>query len=157
MIAVTSEISIWIGWVLAVIGGVIMCAIYCGMETGIYVINKVRLDLHAEGGRSSARKLKTMLECQNNLLAVLLIGTNIAAYITTFAISAMFLLGGAGHQSEWYTIALATPLLFIIGESVPKNVFQRSGEAMVYRLVWILRISSVVFNAVGLAPLVRGF
>ncbi|MCP4377308.1 MAG: CBS domain-containing protein, partial [bacterium] len=47
--------------------------------------------------------------------------------------------------------------LFIIGESVPKNVFQRSGEAMVYRLVWILRISSVVFNAVGLAPLVRGF
>ena len=157
MIAAASEISAWGGWVLAAVGGVVMCAIYCGLETGIYVLNKVRLDLHAEEGRHSAQRLKTMLGRPNNLLAVLLIGTNIAAYLTTFAISAMFLLAGAGHRTEWYTIATATPLLFVLGESVPKNVFQRAGESLVYRLVWVLRISSVVFNAVGLAPLVRGF
>jgi len=156
MIAAASEISVWGGWLLAAVCGVVMCAIYCGLETGIYVLNKVRLDLHAEG-RHSARQLKGMLGNPNNTLAVLLIGTNIAAYLTTFAVSAMFLLAGAGGRTEWYTIATATPLLFVLGESVPKNVFQRAGESLVYRLVWVLRVSSVVFNAVGLAPLVRGF
>jgi putative hemolysin len=157
MIALTGDISAWAGWLAAAICGLAMCAIYCGLETGIYVLNKVRLDLHAEEGRPSARLIKTMLARANNTLAVLLIGTNIAAYLTTFAVSAMFLLAGAGSQTEWYTIATATPLLFVLGESVPKNVFQRSGESLVYRLARVLRISSVVFNAIGLAPLVQGF
>ncbi|MDP6545847.1 MAG: CNNM domain-containing protein [Phycisphaerae bacterium] len=157
MIAAVGEISVWGGWVLAAVGGVVMCAIYCGLETGIYVLNKVRLDLHAEEGRHPARRLKAMLGRPNNALAVLLIGTNIAAYVTTFAVSAMFMLAGAGHRTEWYTIAVATPLLFVLGESVPKSVFQRAGESLVYRLAWVLGASSVVFNTIGLAPLVRGF
>jgi putative hemolysin len=157
MIAFTGDISVWGGWVLAALCGVVMCAIYCGMETGIYVLNKVRLDLHAEEGHPAAKRIKTMLVSPNNTLAILLIGTNIAAYLTTFAISAMFLLAGAGDQSEWYTIATATPLLFVLGESVPKNVFQRAGESLVYRLAWVLRFSSVIFNVIGLAPMVRGF
>ncbi|MDP6582777.1 MAG: CNNM domain-containing protein [Vicinamibacterales bacterium] len=157
MIAAASEIAVWGGWTLAAVIGVVLCAIYCGLETGIYVLNKVRLDLHAEEGRHSAQRLKAMLANPNNTLAVLLIGTNIAAYLTTFAVSAMFLLAGAGHRTEWYTIATATPLLFVLGESVPKNVFQRAGEGLVYRLAWMLGASTVVFNVVGLAPLVRGF
>ncbi|MDP6637212.1 MAG: CNNM domain-containing protein [Phycisphaerae bacterium] len=157
MIVATSEISVWGGWVLAALCGLIMCAVYCGLETGIYVLNKVRLDLHAEGNHRPAGRLKAMLANPNNTLAVLLIGTNIAAYMATFAVSAMFLLAGAGHQTEWWTIATATPLLFILGESVPKNVFQRASESLIYRLTWVLRISSILFNAVGLAPLVRGF
>jgi putative hemolysin len=157
MIAMTGEISIWAGWVLAALCGLVMGAIYSGLETGIYVLNKIRLDLHAEGYLHSARQLKAMLARPNNLLVVLLLGMNISSYLATFAISAMFLLAGAGHQSEWYTIATATPLLFVLSESVPKNVFQRVGESLVYRLVWVLRVSSAVFNAVGMAPLVRGF
>jgi len=157
MIIAAGDMSVWGGWLFAAAAGVAMTAVYCGMETGIYVLNKVRLDLHAEKGRRAAGRLKTMLENPNNTLAVILIGTNVAAYVTTFAVSAMFLLAGAGHQTEWFTIATATPLLFILGESVPKNVFQRAGETLVYRLIWILRISSVLFNALGLAPLVRGF
>ncbi|MBT3200297.1 MAG: DUF21 domain-containing protein [Phycisphaerales bacterium] len=157
MIAFNADIYAWGGWCAAAVCGVAMCAIYCGMETGIYVLNKVRLDLHAEEKHHAATRLKTILANPNNTLAVLLIGTNIAAYITTFAISAMFLLAGAGHQTEWFTIATATPLLFVLGESVPKNVFQRTGESLVYRLTWVLRISSILFNALALAPLVRGF
>jgi len=157
MIAGAWEIAVWGGWTLTVAAAVVLCAIYSGVETGIYVLNKARLDLHAEQGRRSAKGLKAILARANNLLAVLLIGTNLAAYLATFAISAMFFLAGAGHNTEWYTIATATPLLFVLGESVPKNVFQRTGETLVYALVWVLRISSILFNAVGLVPLVRGF
>ena len=153
--AQTATLLTWLG-VLA--GGVVMTGLYCGLETGIYVINKFRLDLRADGGDRTARRLKGIVDDYNNLLAVLLIGTNLAAYAATFAVSAMFVLAGTGqHVTEWYTIAVATPILFIFGESVPKNVFQRLAERAVYRLSWFLRASSLLFNACGICPLVRGF
>ena len=144
-------------WLAVLAGGVVMTGLFCGLETGIYVLNKFRLDLRAENGEKRARRLKRIIDNYNNLLAVLLIGTNIAAYAATFAVSAMFMLAGTGHATEWYTIAVATPILFIFGESVPKNVFQRLAERLVYRLSRLLRAASFVLNACGICPLVRGF
>ena len=146
----------WCLWAAAVAACVGLRALYAGLETGVYVLNKVRLDLRAGGGSRPARHIRAMLEKPNNLLAVLLIGTNLAGYLATFAITMMFLQAGAGGRTQWYTVAAATPVLFIFGESVPKNVFQRLGETLVYRCVGALRISSMVFNACGLSPLVRG-
>ena len=157
MILATGQAAAMLVWLAVLAGGVAMTGLYCGMETGIYVLNKFRLDLRAESGERSARQLKGIVDNYNNLLAVLLIGTNVAAYAATFAVSAMLMLGGTGHASEWYTIAIATPVLFIFGESVPKNVFQRLAERVVYRLAWLLRASSFVLNACGVCPLVRGF
>jgi len=147
----------WLPWAALMALAVILCAIFSGLEIGIYVLNKIRLDLHAEAGMRQARRLRRMLRSPDNLLAVLLIGTNLASYAATFAISSMFYLAGAGHRTEWYTLMIVTPVLFIFGESVPKNIFQRLAETLVYRLVWLLRGASVLFNACGLVPLVRGF
>ena len=150
----TAEI---LAWLAALVGGVALTGLFCGLETGIYVINKYRLDLRAEAGETSARRLKRIVDNYTNLLVVLLVGTNVAAYAATFAVSAMFMLAGTGHATEWYTIAVATPILFIFGEAVPKNVFQRLAERIVYRLAPLLRGASFLFNACGIAPLVRGF
>jgi len=155
MIALGDAAGWWL-WAAAVAACVGLRALYAGLETGVYVLNKVRLDLRAGGGWGPARHVRAMLGRPNNLLAVLLIGTNLASYLATFAIGMMFLQAGAGGRTEWYTIAAATPVLFIFGESVPKNVFQRLGETLVYRCAGVLRISSVVFSACGLSPLVRG-
>lgn len=157
MILAVGQTAELLAWLAVLAGGVAMTGLYCGLETGIYVINKFRLDLRAESGDRSARRLKDILDNYSNLLAVLLIGTNVAAYAATFAVSAMFMIAGAGHSTEWYTIATATPILFILGEAVPKNVFQRLAEQIVYRLVWVLRASSFLLNACGVCPLVRGF
>jgi putative hemolysin len=127
------------------------------METGIYVLNKIRLDLGAEAGRKGARLLRKQLDNPENLLVVLLIGTNVAAYTATFATRAMFDLAGAAAYAGVYTVAVATPILFIFGENVPKNLFRRSAETLVYRLAWLLGAASVLLNACGAAPLVRAF
>ena len=157
MMLAAMQTAMLLTWLAVLVGGVVMTGVYCGLETGIYVINKFRLDLRADIGDRAARRLKGIVDNYNNLLAVLLIGTNLAAYAATFAVSAMFVLAGAGHATEWYTIAVATPILFIFGESVPKNVFQRLAERAVYRMAWLLRASSLLFNACGICPLVRGF
>jgi putative hemolysin len=96
-----------------------------------------------------------MLRKFDALLAVLLIGDNVSTYLTTFAVSVLFVMGGAGPRAEWYTLATATLLLFVFGESIPKNLFQRSPERLIYGLVWFLRASMTAFRYCGLLGLVR--
>jgi CBS domain containing-hemolysin-like protein len=144
-------------YILLMAASLTMGAMFCGLETGIYVLNKVRLELRCERGQSRARHLRDLLKSPHNLLATILIGTNIAGYLTTFAASGIFLLTGTAARTEYYTIALTTPLLFIFAESVPKNVFRRGSERLTYRFSWVLRTARRVFTTVGLVPLVRGF
>jgi CBS domain containing-hemolysin-like protein len=144
-------------WAAVLAGNLLMSFFYSGMETGIYVINKIRVELRAESGSRSAYHLHRMLRKPNSLLVTLLIGNNIHNYLATFAVSAMFLLGGAGEHAEWYALAVSTPLLFVFGDSISKNVFQRTAETNVYRLLWLLRIAQGLFIVTGLNPLIRLF
>ncbi len=157
MTAMLTEAAMWVLWPAVGLAAIVMQSMFCGMETGIYVLNKIRLDLGAEAGRRGARLLRKQLNNPENLLVVLLIGTNVAAYTATFAVRAMFDLAGTAAYAGLYTVAVATPILFIFGENVPKNLFRRSAETLVYRLAWLLGGASVLFNACGAAPLVRAF
>ena len=157
MIAAAQQWYSWAAWASVLLVGTVLTGVYCGLETGIYALNKFRLDLRAESGMKQARRLKHLLDNYNSLIVVLLIGTNLSAYAATFAVSAMFVMLGARSSAEWYTIAAATPILFILGESVPKNVFQRLAERLVYRLAWFLSASTMLFRITLVCPLVQGF
>lgn len=145
----------YLAWPLIMVAAMIFDSLFSGLETGTYVMNKVRLDLHAEAGRRPAVTLKRMLADARNLLAVLLIGTNVCRYTSTFAITAMFALAGYAENAELLTTAVATPLLFVLTESVPKVVFQRLGAAAVYRFTWLLRAADTLFRLTGVSLLVR--
>ncbi len=132
-------------------------AMFCGLETGIYRMNRIRLNLRAAAGDRPARSLQRMGKNFNNILAVLLIGTNLCRYFATFSISAMLLAGGMGNNTQWMTMAIATPTMFILQDCLPKSLFQTLADRWAYRLVWLLRASSRAFNACGLAPAVQGF
>lgn len=146
--------ALWIGIALTCLAGSFL---FSGLETGVYVMNKIRLDLRAEGGDSAARRLHRLLRNYSNFLAVILIGNNVVNYTLTLAVTGMFMLAGLADRAEWYTLVVVTPLLFVLCESLPKNVFQRSGDRLVYRYAWLLGLSSLAFNALGVAQLVRGF
>ncbi len=156
MMAAIDGQFVWILWPIVLVLCAALDGLFCGMETGLYAINKIRLELRAESGSKPARFLLHMLQRPNNLLAVLLIGTNLARYSSTFAITSMFLLGGCGDRAKWYTLAVATPLFFVVSDSVPKCVFHRTAETLSYRFAWLLRAANGVFLATGLSPLVRG-
>lgn len=145
----------WVLWWAVLAVSVLASAMYSGLETGLYVLNKIRLDLQAESGSRGARVLRVLLRRFDQTLIVLLVGTNVSNYAATFALSALFVLGGHGEHAEWYSLAAGAPLLFVFGESIPKNLFQRFTEPLVYRLVWLLRASDAVFRYTGIAPLVR--
>jgi len=147
----------WIVWPAVFVFHLSLVGIFTGLETGIYVTNKVRLELHAEAGYPAARRLATMLTRPNRLLANLLIGTNICFYLATFAASAMFIEAGYAHAVEWLTLGVTAPLFFAVGDSVPKNVYRRLAERIVYPLVGVLVWADRVFRVTGLNLLVRLF
>ena len=143
-------------WGLVLAVSLALSFLYSGLETGIYAMNKIRLELRADSAWPTARLLHRYLRDFRNFLAVLLIGNNVANYAATTALTALFVLAGESQNAGWYTQAVATPVLFVFCESLPKNLFQRLSETLVYRFVWLLHGSSVVFNALGIVPLVRG-
>ncbi|MCE5280239.1 MAG: CNNM domain-containing protein [Planctomycetaceae bacterium] len=143
-------------WIVA-IAGVGLSALYSGMEMGFYVLNKVRLELSVEQRRRGARTIHHQLAHPRRLLATLLIGNNVANYAFTYAVSAMFILGGAGRRAEFYAIVVGTGILFVLGETLPKNVFQRLAETLMYRLAWLVRLSGWLFTVTLARPLVLGF
>lgn len=145
----------WLLWPLVFLCSAGIDSIYCGLESGMYAMNKIRLDIRAEEGHATSRFLKRMLAHPNNMLAVLLIGTNLMRYIATFAITSMFMLGGASNDEvRWLTIAVTTPLLFVIGDAVPKNVFHRDADKCVYATSWLMRVSNILFKITLLSPFV---
>ena len=154
MIAVIGDKAAAVAWAIVFAAAVAMSALFAGMETGIYVLNKIRLDLRAETGDRRARLLRNIIANPNDMLAALLIGVNIAGYSATFAASAFFVLSGAGHRSEWYAMVLTAPMLFVFGESVPKNVFRRLAETLAYRMARVLGYSQALFSVTGLVAMI---
>jgi CBS domain containing-hemolysin-like protein len=156
MMAMVSLVD-WIAWSIVLAAGVALAGLLAGMETGIYVLNRIRLDLRCEAGGEAAKKLRSMLARPHHLLAVLLVGNNIAVYGATFAVTAMLILAGRSGEVELHALAITAPLMLVFGESVPKNVFQRLAETLTYRLAWLLAAVDIVLTWTGLVPLVRGF
>ncbi|MEM1210968.1 MAG: CNNM domain-containing protein [Planctomycetota bacterium] len=145
-------------WLVLMLIGFFGSALYSGMETGAYRINRVRLHIRLQRGDKRVGSLDRLLKNPTLLLATLLIGNNLANYMGTASLSVML---DAQALPEWQVIllntAIVTPMLFVFGEVLPKDLFSRFSDALMPRLAWVLRTSEVVFTAVGLVPVVRGF
>lgn len=152
---IASAVMDWIAWSAVLAASMALSALFSGMETGVYALNKVRLDLSAEAGSKQARRLRRLLKKPDNLLTVLLIGNNIFNYALAFALTAMFALGGMGQAAEWYSLAVGTLTLFVLGETVPKTIFHRFSDKLTYRLGWVLSVADMVFKVTGLSYLMR--
>lgn len=113
--------------------GILGSAMFSGLETGTYTLNRVRLHVLAHAPRSNAAVLDRLLRSPNRLLGTLLVGNNVANYLSSLAIAA--LLGGAGY-GDWAQVginaAILTPLLFIFGEVLPKDLFRSHTDRLTY-------------------------
>lgn len=117
---------------------VALSGLFSGTETGIYCLNRVRLRLHSEQGRPSARRVDALLRRPNDLIITVLIGTTIADYCASVCVAALLLRAVTGRQAEIYTAMIMTPMIFVFGNAIPKNWFQRGSDRFMYPLSWIL-------------------
>jgi CBS domain containing-hemolysin-like protein len=127
---------------------------FSGTETGLYRVPRIRLLLDALAGSPIARGLLWLASQPAIFVGTALIGNNLANY----AISLGMVLGVEAFPAQsginWLRILvplLATPLIFVFGELVPKSLFFRAPHRL---LRWfaplLLLMTAVLLPIVGL-------
>ena len=146
---------IW--WSLMVLG-LIGSALYSGLETGVYRVNRIRLQVLDHRQNRRARILQRLVSNPVTLLSTLLIGNNLANYIGTASLAVILERQG---YNDWQVIVLnvllLTPLLLIFGETLPKDLFAAHSDRLTYSFAPFLEASHKLFWWCGLLPLTEAF
>jgi putative hemolysin len=143
-----------VGAITIAAGGVVASALCSGLETGLYVVNRVRLAVRAGRGERRAARLERELERPDRLLATLLIANNAANYAGSLGVAAVI---ETLVAPIWAVVVLNTlvvvPILFVLGETVPKDLFRTRADQWTPRFVTGLTVARTIFTVVGLVPL----
>ena len=135
--------------------GIAGSAVASGYETGLYVLNRVRLAVRAGRGEPRAVRLKREIEHPERLLSTLLVVNNIANYAGSLGIAAI-LSSTTGLCTIGVVVlntVLVVPLLFIFGETLPKDLFRIHADSWSYRLATPLVWVRYLLTICGLVPL----
>jgi putative hemolysin len=142
-------------WTVLALAGLLLSALFSGVETGIYRLNRIRLRLRSETGQPRARTLARLMRNQHSLLGTLLIGNNIANYLASSAIVALC---SFTALAEWQIVVVVpiimAPALMLFGEIIPKNIFSTYSDRYTYSFAGVLKVLRWMLLATGLLPLV---
>ena len=108
--------------------GLRMSAFFSGSETGFYRLSYLRISLDARAGELASRRLMKFMQAPSTFVSTALVGNNVANYVTTLAVGMISLTlfpGQAGSMELVFTL-LVTPIVFIFGELLPKNLYFRA-------------------------------
>lgn len=108
---------------------------FSGVEIGTYCLNRVRLRVRNQRGDPAARRLVGLLERPERLVITALIGTNVVDYLATVILVALLVRAGVSHTlTELYATLIGTPLVLMLGGIVPKDIFRRHPDRLMYAL-----------------------
>jgi CBS domain containing-hemolysin-like protein len=141
------------GWLsIGLITSAFACVmLFSGLETGGYLLNRIRLRSRVRQGELAARRLQYSLRDAHRFIFTVLIGHNIASYLISREVTRLY--SGAGLQAggdllfgviPWNaetaaTLTLMLPL-FLFGELIPKNIFRHHADTLMYRCSAFLRL-----------------
>ena len=134
---------------LAILAGFFFSALFSGIETGSYMINRIRLRQREREWRPSALILSKVLGNPHIFIFTVLIGNNLAIFLLSREVTNVYLSSGmeAGRLLlgfiPWNAEAAATLTLmfplFLFAEVGPKNLFRKKAASLMYRLAEPMR------------------
>lgn len=141
---------IWLS-LLLLFCGVFLSAFFSGSETGFYRVSRFRLVLSSLDGDKISRGLLWLINNPSLFVATTLIGNNVANYLTSLAIVLFAQYVSSSYTLEMLAPVMMSPLLFVYGELLPKNLFFQSPNRLL-RLVGplFLFFSALFAPAVGI-------
>lgn len=102
-----------------------------GMEAGLFVLNRLRLRGRAKKGDVAARKLLRYLEDPESFLWTILAGNTLANFFgVALVASELYAWVGAWPWLFWLAFGGAALLLYILGDLIPKRLFQLHPERL---------------------------
>lgn len=130
-------------------------AFFSGMETGGYLLNRLRLRRRVRKGDRRAQRLHQGLGDAHRFIFTVLIGNNLAIYLLSRDVTQLYLSGGLRDGGLLFgfipwnaetaaTLTLLLPL-FVFGELLPKNWFHRYADTLMYRFSFLLLFFEKLF------------
>ncbi|MCB9678830.1 MAG: HlyC/CorC family transporter [Alphaproteobacteria bacterium] len=116
---------------------------FSGSEMALVSANRARLEDQANNGSRGATLALSLLEREDQLLGTCLIGTNISLISGATLASGLVLAGGG---SELVATLLFAPFALLLGEAVPKTVYQHHATTLAPILAYPLRGAQIVFK-----------
>lgn len=147
------------GMVCAVIVGTLGQALFAGLETGLYTVNRVRLRVRSsrrEKPDRAARVLAAEAAILPEVLPALLIGYNIAGAVASYGLTVLLTEQGLGHWALLAVNLLAvTPVMFVVADMLPKELFRADADRLMYSAAWMVRSWRLLLKYTGVLPVVQ--
>ncbi|RMF95048.1 MAG: DUF21 domain-containing protein [Planctomycetota bacterium] len=131
--------------------GLALSALFSGAETGLYRVARLRLEVTARTGDWVVGALTWLADRPSLFVATVLVGNNIANYLVSLAIvlSIQVATGAPNHVTELVVTLLASPVVFLLCELLPKRLFLRAPFRLLRAAGIPLLVGSVVLAPVS--------
>ena len=117
---------------------------FSGSEIALVNADKFKLHHKANQGNRGAQLVLKLFETPDVLLGTTLVGTNIATIVLT-TLGTMLMIRAFGQLGDLYAVLLFTPLFLVLGEIVPKSVYQQKSNELAPLIVYPLKLFSILF------------
>ncbi len=116
---------------------------FSGSEIALVNVDKIKLRHAAKQGSRGAELAMKLLQKPEVLLSTTLVGTNLSTIALT-TIGTLLMLNWFGSHGDLYAFLVFTPLFLILGEIVPKSVYQQKTSVLtpiiIFPLSWTARL-----------------
>ena len=126
-------------WIFLILKG-----FFSGSEIALVNADKFKLHHKANQGNRGAQLVLKLFETPDVLLGTTLVGTNIATIVLT-TLGTMLMIRSFGQLGDLYAVLLFTPLFLVLGEIVPKSVYQQKSNELAPVIVYPLKLFSILF------------
>ncbi len=120
---------------------------FSGSEIALVNVDKIKLRHAAKQGSRGAELAMRLLQKPEVLLSTTLVGTNLSTIALT-TIGTLLILDLLGKGGDLYAFLLFTPLFLILGEIVPKSVYQQKTLTLTPIIIHPLSWSAALFYPV---------
>lgn len=128
--------------------GLLLSSLFSGSETGFYRATRVRWVLDGKAGDRLSRLLLWWANNPSVFVANILIGNNLANYLVSLSL-VMFVKVWFANSAQWVEFVapiLLTPILFVYGESLPKNLFLQAPNRLIRWVAPVLAVFNFIFT-----------
>lgn len=120
---------------------------FSGSEIAMVNSDKLKLRHKAKQGNQGAALVLKLFKKPDVILGTTLVGTNIAT-VTISTLGALLFIDMFGTSGDFLSVVILTPILLILGEIVPKSIYQQKADVLVSRIIYGLRFFSLTFYPV---------
>ncbi len=137
----------WVIEILVILVFLLLKGFFSGSEIAMVNSDKLKLRHQAKLGDRGAKLVLRLFRTPDVILGTTLVGTNIAT-VTISTLGALIFIDLLGPSGDLVSVLVFTPFLLILGEVVPKSVFQQKADDIVSRIIYGLRFFSYLFYPV---------